>query len=168
MKETLSYYCQYNLWANGKLARFFSDKPERLLSQSIENSYPSIRKTFLHILSAEKSWLARMAQDVENNTQLSDSDMHTQEIIVDLLRASQEFANFVELKGEEFLNQSISYSTWDGKVWHTAPMTMIHHCMNHSTYHRGQLITLARQLDMKEGIPSTDLLYFHRERDELQ
>jgi len=44
------------------------------------------------------------------------------------------------------------------------PKIMVHHCMNHSTYHRGQLITLARQLGMKEGVPSTDLLYFSREK----
>jgi len=34
--------------------------------------------------------------------------------------------------------------------------------MNHSTYHRGQMITLARQLGLKEGVPSTDLLYYSR------
>lgn len=166
MNESLSYYCRYNHWANFKLANFFSNKPEKQLSQTIENSFPSIRKTLLHMFSAERSWLARMEQEKAKNHEVMDDEASTQELLFDLVSTSQQFLDFVKQKDEKFMNHPISYTTWDGTQWTMTPKIMIRHCMNHSTYHRGQLITLARQLEMKEGIPSTDLLYFHREECE--
>ena len=163
MKDTLIYYCHYNLWANAKIALFFSDKPEDLLTRPIENSFPSIHKTVLHILSAEKSWLARMAQDTANNKQVVDNFPSTQELLITLLHTSEQWIKFVEEQEEAFLKQPLSYNTWDGTAWEMAPKLMIQHCTNHSTYHRGQLITLARQLGIKEEVPSTDILYFSRE-----
>jgi len=163
MKDLLSYYCAYNVWANKKLASFFADKAENLLVQPIENSFPSIRKTTLHILSAEKSWLARMKQDNANNARVVDDFVATNAVFEALGKTSDAFLQFVEKQETIFLDSLITYNTWDGTIWEMQPKIMIHHCMNHSTYHRGQLITLARQLGMKEGVPSTDLLYFSRE-----
>ena len=164
MKELLTYYCQYNIWANKKLASFFADKPETLLVQHIENSFPSIRKTVLHILSAEKSWLARMQQDILENKKVLNNFNSTNAAFSALAQTSTNFLRFVDSQERSFFEQTIAYNTWDGTVWEMQPKVMVHHCMNHSTYHRGQLITLARQLGMKEGVPSTDLLYFSREK----
>lgn len=61
------------------------------------------------------------------------------------------------------MNQTVPYTTWDGTAWEMSLKLMVQHCTNHSTYHRGQLITLARQLGIKKEVPSTDLLYFSRE-----
>ena len=36
---------------------------------------------------------------------------------------------------------------------------MILHCMNHSSFHRGQVINMFRQLEF-ESIPRTDIIYF--------
>jgi len=41
----------------------------------------------------------------------------------------------------------------------TAIADMIHHCMNHSTYHRGQLITIGRQAGLQDP-PRTDFIYY--------
>lgn len=163
MKEILSYYCHYNLWANAKIALFFSDKSEDLLNAPIENSFPSIHKTVLHILSAEKSWLARLSQNPNNNKQVVDDFPSTQALFVALLHNSEQLIQFVDQQEEVFLNQALAYNSWDGTAWEMSPKLMIQHCTNHSTYHRGQLITLARQLGMKKDVPSTDLLYFSRE-----
>ena len=162
MKELLVYYCRYNIWANEKLALFFQEKEENVLSQFIENSFPSIRKTAMHILSAEKSWLARMSQDKANNKRIDDNFDITFDVFNDLVMVSNKFLQFVENQDDMFFSYPLSYNTWDGTNWEMKPQVMVHHCMNHSTYHRGQLITLARQLGMKEGIPSTDLLYYSR------
>lgn len=163
MKYILTYYCEYNVWANQKIALFFKDKPVDLLVQTIENSFPSIHKTALHILSAEKSWLARMEKDASNNSRVRDDFESTTAVFEALVQTSTNFQKFVAAQDSAFFEQIVSYNTWDGTVWEMQPRIMIHHCMNHSTYHRGQLITLARQLGMKESVPSTDLLYFSRE-----
>ena len=38
---------------------------------------------------------------------------------------------------------------------------MIHHCMNHSTYHRGQIVTMARNFGLTDT-PSTDYMKYVR------
>lgn len=163
MKDILVYYSQYNIWANQKLAFFFAGKPESLLTQTIENSFPSIHETALHILSAESSWLARLQQDEANNKRVEPDFKTTNELFQALVKISLQFSQFVKKQNENFFESEIAYQTWDGTSWVMTPKIMVHHCMNHSTYHRGQLITLARQLGLKEGIPSTDLLYYSRE-----
>ncbi len=165
MKEILTYYCKYNVWANKKIAEFFADKPADLLVQPIENSFPSIRKTALHILSAERSWLARMQKDASNNNRVVDDFESTITVFEALIQTSINFQKFVAAQAPAFFEQIVNYNTWDGTEWEMQPKIMVHHCMNHSTYHRGQLITLARQLGMKEEVPSTDLLYFSRENN---
>lgn len=141
---------------------FFEDKSEALLSQEIENSFPSIRKTALHILSAERSWLARMLQDKGNNKRIIDDFSSSKEVFSAIVKISSDFENFVDKQEDSFFNEELSYHTWDGTEWRMLPKLMVFHCMNHSTYHRGQLITLARQLGMKQGVPSTDILYYSR------
>jgi len=141
---------------------FFEDKSEALLSQEIENSFPSIRKTALHILSAERSWLARMLQDKGNNKRITDDFSSSKEVFSAIVKISSDFENFVDKQEDSFFNEELSYHTWDGIEWRMLPKLMVFHCMNHSTYHRGQLITLARQLGMKQGVPSTDILYYSR------
>ena len=162
MKASLTYYCDYNIWANEKLAHFFADKPEELLTRPIENSFPSIRKTLIHILSAERSWLARLAQESANNKRVTDEFGTTAEAFKVLVEDSNNFAQFVHSQADSFFETPISYNTWDGTEWEMLPKIMVHHCMNHSTYHLGQLVTLARQLGMRKGVPSTDLLYYSR------
>jgi uncharacterized damage-inducible protein DinB len=39
---------------------------------------------------------------------------------------------------------------------------MLQHLVNHGTYHRGQVVTMLRQLDAKPI--GTDLILFYRER----
>lgn len=162
MKEILTYYCDYNIWANEKLANFFVDKSEELLARPIENSFPSIRKTLIHILSAEKSWLARLAEQPANNKRVEDEFATSAMAFKALVAGSTDFAQFVHKQADSFFDKPIVYHTWDGNKWEMLPKIMIQHCMNHSTYHRGQLVTLARQLGMRHGVPSTDLLYYSR------
>ncbi len=48
-----------------------------------------------------------------------------------------------------------------GKPFSQFAFEMIQHCLNHSTCHRGQLVTVARQSD-PEDIPASDFVYCER------
>jgi len=61
--------------------------------------------------------------------------------------------------GQDGINQMLEYSSrFDGKNHRSLNWHMFHHVVNHSTYHRGQLTTMLRQLGAR-GV-STDLLMF--------
>ena len=57
------------------------------------------------------------------------------------------------------LQELISYENLKGEQWEYSLGHMLQHVVNHSTYHRGQIVTMLRQLGA--GATSTDfLLYF--------
>ncbi len=55
----------------------------------------------------------------------------------------------------------ISYRGVDGQVFAHTLADLIRHVVNHSTYHRGQLVTMLRQLGHTP--PSTDFTRYLRE-----
>jgi uncharacterized damage-inducible protein DinB len=163
MKDTLTYYCHYNIWANQKIIDFLKAQDTPLLDTFVESSFPSIRKTILHIYSAEQSWLARMSQNPSMNKQIMDDFENIHLMMDGWLNISKSLLQFVEIQEIPYFENIIAYHTWDGNAHKMKPKLMIHHCLNHSTYHRGQLIMMARQLGIKKAVPSTDLLYFSRD-----
>jgi uncharacterized damage-inducible protein DinB len=44
----------------------------------------------------------------------------------------------------------------------SAQYEMLAHVFNHNTYHRGQLITMLRQVGVTD-LPQTDLIFFYRQ-----
>ena len=59
-------------------------------------------------------------------------------------------------------NAQIQYKTLDGKSYFNSTEEVIMHCMNHGTYHRGQIITMLRQAGFTV-VGSTDFIRFCRE-----
>ncbi|MGH7465840.1 MAG: DinB family protein, partial [Longimicrobiales bacterium] len=54
----------------------------------------------------------------------------------------------------------IEYRSMAGAAYHSALWQMLRHVVNHSTYHRGQVTTMLRQLG--RAAPSTDLIHYYR------
>ena len=79
-----------------------------------------------------------------------------------LLLNSQEFVALAEKRNGNF-NGIITYKVLDGKEYKSTTEEIIIHCMNHSTYHRGQLITMLHQSGFKD-VGSTDYIRFCREK----
>lgn len=63
--------------------------------------------------------------------------------------------------GEEQLDETVNYHTLKGDAFESFRWQMIQHCVNHSSYHRGQLITMMRQVGAT-SIPNTDMIAFYR------
>ena len=71
--------------------------------------------------------------------------------------------DFVASLTSEDLLRTLSYKTMSGES-HTQPhWQMLQHVANHSTYHRGQITTMLRQLEGAKPV-STDLIAFYRMR----
>jgi uncharacterized damage-inducible protein DinB len=63
----------------------------------------------------------------------------------------------------ERLRAVVAYVDLQGQTWRYPLWRQMYHVVNHSTYHRGQLTTMLRQL---QTVPvATDFLVFH---DELE
>jgi len=122
------------------------------------NSHRSVRDTLAHILAAEWIWLERW-RGVSPRSLLNPSDFGT----VDSLKTrwaevEKDYSEFTSRLSDELLTRVISYRNTKGEEWAYPLGQMIQHVMNHSTYHRGQVTTLLRQLGAA-ALP-LDLLVF--------
>ena len=162
MKDIYLKYCNYNRWANQRLTAIFKDLPEEKADQFIENSFPSAKKTILHIWDAEIIWLKRLQGENVNSFPSKTFVGSAIDAINGLLETSEAFRVFVEKQDEVFFGKPFAVETITSGVYTQKAYEMIHHCMNHSTYHRGQLLMMARQLGLRD-LPSTDMIFYLRE-----
>lgn len=160
MRNTLKSYTAYNLWANNEMIKCVEKLSHEKLHQTIESSFNSVFKTILHIWDAEYIWLQRMQGNSINGwpSKMMDKDGFSTNLF---LSNSANFNDFVQAADHQFFEQICNYSNLKNEKFSTAYGTIIMHCMNHGTYHRGQLVTMFRQLGLTE-IPSTDIITFER------
>jgi uncharacterized damage-inducible protein DinB len=153
---TLSELCQlfeYNEWANRTLMCAANDLSREELMREMGASFGSVRTTLLHIVSGEWRWLQFwLGRPYERDFLLSD---YTTVDALEALRVEveRELRNFVAGLTDEDLTRRHQVRGGEQPLLHT-----LQHILHHSTYHRGQVVTLLRQLGRTP--PSTDFLVF--------
>lgn len=151
-------YAAYNLWANRQLSDWLMAAPADAWTKEIESSFNTLEKTALHIWSAEYLWLQVLLDQPYDDNPTKNFDGAPKDLVAGWLQASIDFAGYVKQLDEE----SISGSRGSGSDRPPLAVTdIIQHCMNHSTYHRGQLITMGRQAGLPPP-PQTDFIYYVR------
>ena len=156
----------YNNWANSKIFDAVSVLKSEEYTQDLKSSYRSVRDTVVHIISAEWIWLMRM-QGISPKALWESSDFST----VSVLRQHWEGVvskqnEFLESITEESLNDSITYINTRDETFTYPLWQILLHLINHSSYHRGQVTTMLRQLGA-ETVP-TDFLVFADVQNEIQ
>lgn len=159
----IQFYVDYNLWANRLIGARLALVSTELIDMEIMSSFSSIRKTVFHIWDAETIWLARLQGT--SPTEFPSINMPPDTPVHYFLKKSEEFQEFVHAQTEEFLKSEITYKTTTGTPYTMEVSGIIMHCMNHSTFHRGQIVTLLRQVGLAD-IPQTDLIEFMRKTEE--
>ncbi|MCF8246591.1 MAG: DinB family protein [Saprospiraceae bacterium] len=162
MKEIYLKYTQFNLWANRRMVETFAPLSTEQFEAPIVSSFPSVRLTFLHIWDAESLWLDRLKGNSPTTFPSKYFVGDNTEVLDNLLQVSGDFQSFVEMQPADFFEQALDFTTLSYGPQTQRAFEMIHHCMNHSTFHRGQLITLGRQLGIQH-FPPTDYAFFLRE-----
>ena len=149
----------YNKWANHRIMDACRPLDNTHFTRNLGNSFGSIRDTLAHILGAEWAWLERWQH--RSPKQLPVADTFPDIATID--RRWQEIERgqnaFLEKLTDAQLEQRIAYTNFKGERWEYSLGQMMQHLVNHSTYHRGQVITMLRQLGGK-AISTDYLLYF--------
>ena len=137
--------------------------PDSEFDQTIISSFPSIKKTLLHIWDAQVIWYKRLNGDSLDYFPSRDFKGGKDQALNLLESQSKEFADFVHQNKADWFQQDILFSDTRGNSYTTKAWEILHHCMNHSTYHRGQLITMFRQLEHSSA-PRTDYIWYLRSK----
>jgi uncharacterized damage-inducible protein DinB len=145
-------YVNYNLWANTTLVNWLKTKPAAVLEQEVPSSFPSIKLTLQHIWQTERYWLSIIRKE-EPNT-YNEFNGTVQDVFQELLKTSGELASYVNaMTNERVVEKTMIESPWF--LCDFSNFEYIMHFANHSTYHRGQVITIGRSLDFTDA-PMTD------------
>jgi uncharacterized damage-inducible protein DinB len=164
MKEILLDYAKYNVWANDRVIELLHKLDENALDQEQGGSFGTIRQTVYHIWGAESIWYQRL-QMAEHLIIPQEGFTGTfAEACTAWLAVSKQYIAYIEKQFDdrgfehEFVYRNLKKEQMKSKVWEA-----LHHCLNHSTFHRGQLIIYARMLGLNK-IPATDQIAYSRER----
>ena len=163
MKELLLQFSAYNVWANGLMLDAIGKLPEEMQHRTIASSFDSPYKTLLHLWDAESLWWQRMKLQ-ERVVRPSDNFSGTvQELGRQLLLQSRQWNDWITQAHEPQLQHVFKYQDSRRESFKQPVAQVLLHIFNHATYHRGQLVTMMRQLGI-EKVPNTDFIGWTRKK----
>lgn len=163
MKELLVQYASYNVWANARMIDAMLSLDPSAVDKEIISSFTSLRKTVYHMWGAEDIWMQRL-QRVEDPAWVAGSfDGSFEEACRQWRQMSIRFLHYVSSTDESGLQVLLHFKDMKGNPHTRRIWEVLTHVSNHATYHRGQLVTMLRQVGAT-GIPGTD---FSRYLNEL-
>jgi uncharacterized damage-inducible protein DinB len=159
---TKDYFIQladYNIWANNIVHPWFEKITNEQWEQPLVSSFNTIAATALHTAGAETIWLDRLNQ-VEAPVWLPSVFKGSKKDAQELWeKSSRGLRSFIESFDQAKLEYHVSFRRPDGNLYELAHYQIFAHVFNHSTYHRGQIITMLRQVGFTD-VSSTDLSTF--------
>jgi uncharacterized damage-inducible protein DinB len=157
--ETVRELYVYNHWANQRVLASVTPLSGEQFTRSMGNSFGSVRDTVAHILAAEWIWLERWLGR-SPKALLPAADFPTAASIRERwATVEQDRDGFIQTLTAAKLQEPVAYINIRGEPYSYLLWQQMAHVVNHSTYHRGQVTTLLRQLGAEPQ--STDLLLYY-------
>jgi uncharacterized damage-inducible protein DinB len=154
----IEFLFKYNRWANQRTFDVSSKLEGAAFTKPLGTSFATVHGTLAHIVGAEWVWLERWNGASPRSLPGLEA-LNTLEALRNKLsevEAGQQ--TLIASLSEESLGSPLTYTSFSGELW-TYPLGVsMQHLVNHSSYHRGQVTTLLRQLG-SEAV-STDLLRY--------
>jgi uncharacterized damage-inducible protein DinB len=160
MKQLLQQYAAYNLWANKKITDLISQLQDEQINKEIVSSFPSLHKTVQHLMEVENAWWERLKL-VEHPLMPGWFTGNFDELTKKLLQLSMQWQAWINNANDVNLTHVFAYQNSKKEQFKSPVNEMLLHLFNHQTFHRGQLITMLRQLGI-DKIPPTDFIFFSR------
>jgi uncharacterized damage-inducible protein DinB len=160
--ELIRVLFQYNLWADLRMLDLCSSLSSEQFTRNLGSSFGSVRDTMAHLYGAEWVWNERI-QGRSPMTLLPGTTFPD----LDAVRAKLEemdryYIDYVSSLTQQDLDRVIHYKGFKGDSQSNPLWQTLHQLTNHASYHRGQVVTMLRQLGVKPV--STDLIAFYREQ----
>ncbi len=153
----------YNRWANRRTREAIAAVTPEQFTREIGGSYGSLRNTVAHLISAEWVWLRRWKGSSPTAPAFADADLTVENLESTWQPIEAETQALVDALSPAALDRPVEYKTTRGQPFGEPLWQQMQHLVNHSSYHRGQIVTLLRQLGASPI--GTDLIAYYRGRD---
>jgi uncharacterized damage-inducible protein DinB len=144
----------YTEWANEKMLEPIAALSDEQFTREIVASFSSIRDTLSHIASSERIWLQRwLGESLRVVPEWAKApSFHTAREQLHAVAADRR--EYLARLTDGALTETFDYVSLKGDPFSMPLGETLVHCANHSTYHRGQLVTMLRQVGATP--PGTD------------
>jgi uncharacterized damage-inducible protein DinB len=160
LKNYFVELAEFSNWADSRAIDWLSGVSDVQWNQVLVSSFGSIRETALHLVSAKKIWID-IWTNAPNPTYLSSTFKGSRNELLDIWKElSEDLRLFIENYPLENYLQMITVKKPSGELNTMEFRKTFPHMINHSTYHRGQLVTLLRQAGFSK-VSNTDLFTYY-------
>lgn len=159
MDEFLELF-DYNAWAHRIVFDAVEELPDEQYFRDLKSSFGGIHGTLCHIVWAEQLWLHRWLQR-PNPPVAQGADLASLAAVRSRWeQVERERVAFVAGLNERRLAETRVVKPSTGGEYVHSFRQMFRHFINHSSYHRGQIVVFLRQLG--RAAPNTDLIRYYR------
>ena len=158
-RDTLRDLYEYNAWANRKTLDSLDPVPPEQFTARMDGSFPSIRDTMVHIIGAEFIWWQRC---IGNRPVGLWPSKEFPDVAAFRARWPEIDDGYLAVVNDGDFDEEITYVNRHGNQYTYSIGTILLNNVNHSSYHRGQIVTLLRQIGAKPAV--SDYLVFIDER----
>ncbi len=136
----------YNKWANARFVAAAAALTEPQFTAQVASSFPSVRDTLAHIVWVELAWLRRWQGESAGAPPpwLDSPTLPT--LRGRLEEIERERDRYLAQLSTDQLERTVHYRLLSGTARSSRLADLLVHVVNHSTYHRGQLTTILRQV----------------------
>jgi uncharacterized damage-inducible protein DinB len=163
MKELFVQLGGYHIWANQLLIDTINQLPDEKHKLEAVSSFSSLYLTVLHMWDAESIWWQRMKLNEHIKIPSLEFKGSMKELSLNLIHQNRQWQEWIINAGEHMLQHEFKYHNSKRESFKQPVYKMIMHLFNHGTYHRGQLVTILRQIGI-EKIPQTDFIVWSRRK----
>lgn len=160
--ELLRFLFQYNQWADRRLLDACVPLTGEQFTRNLASSFNSVRDTLAHLYGAEWVWNERFQGRSPSALYPAAEFPDLASIRAKLDEMDLYYIDYVSRLTTRDLERVIHYKSFAGDEFSNPLWQSLHQVSNHASYHRGQVVTMLRQLGVKPI--STDLIGFYREQ----
>jgi uncharacterized damage-inducible protein DinB len=151
----------YNRWANERMLAACEPLSASDLARELGGSFPSLWATLSLIFAAENTWLARWQGAPAGSPPDLDGVSDIKGLRGKWLALWERQSRWLAAATDDGVRQVIGVRLRDGTTFEQQLGATMRHCMNHSTYHRGQITNFLRMLGATAV--GTDLMTYYRD-----
>jgi len=158
-KKEMVVLLKYDAWATDHQLAVIRNLSDAQYEKDLGSSHRGIQGTVTHMYGAERVWLSRWTGKGPNALPegvLSRTGLNEKWNVL-----HREMLEYSESLTDEKLLMSFAYRDLKGNPYAQPLWQQLQHVANHSTYHRGQITTMLRQLGVTP-VP-TDLIAYYRQ-----
>jgi uncharacterized damage-inducible protein DinB len=154
---------QYNSWAHRRIFDIISPLPRELYMKNNGTSHGNLHGTVTHTVGAEEIWLKRWTGAAVKGMPKPDDFPDFTSLRQHWETIDKKIHEFCDsLTTEHAIRKDVVYHDLKGNQYSQPLFQLMQHLVNHSSYHRGQIVAQLRQYAVAPV--STDMVVFFREK----